>query len=192
MATSTTTLVNEEKFSIKSFGTHFVPKDPRQITYGKETLMVYPKLSSDMPMSEKAHAFNVNRAAIEASSLNPASKLQLMGSMHNADTIVNIVRAEWEETAFSSAMERASMSILSYNDAQGANISNCFVAATGHLKTIQDGAIADCRPDGITHLKVKVTCDYSSIDTKYKEKINYTTFIRLNVETAVVNNAAGT
>ena len=98
MASSSTAIASsrnkDESFSIKSFGTHFIPKDPRQITYGKENLMVYPKITGDMPLSEKAHAFNINRAAIEASSLRPNAKLQLMGSLHNADTIVNIVKAE--------------------------------------------------------------------------------------------------
>ena len=103
MASTSTTAIAatmNDKFSIKSFGTHFVPKDPRAMSYGKETLMIYPKITADMPLSEKAHAFNVNRAAIEASSLNPSARLQLMGSLHNADTIVNILRSEWENTAF--------------------------------------------------------------------------------------------
>ena len=76
MASPTSTAIassrkKDESFSIKSFGTHFIPKDPCQITYGKENLMIYTKITSDMPLSEKAHAFNINRAAIVASSLLP-------------------------------------------------------------------------------------------------------------------------
>ena len=93
MASPTSTaIVSNNQFSLRSFGTHFVPKDPRQMTYGKESLSVYPKILVDMPLSEKAHAFNVNRAVIEASSLNSLAKLQLMGYMNGADTIVNIIR----------------------------------------------------------------------------------------------------
>ena len=110
MASPTSTaIINSDKFAIKSFGTHFVPKDARQMTYGKESIMVYPKISSEMPLSEKAHAFNVNRAAIEASSLNPSAKLQLMGSLHNADTIVNIIRTEWEDMAFDACTSNTKM-----------------------------------------------------------------------------------
>ena len=87
--------ISKKSASIQSFGVHFVPKDPRQITFGRKSIMVYPKITPDMPMSEKAHAFNVNRAAIDSSSLSTRSKLLLMGSLHNADTIVNVNKMEW-------------------------------------------------------------------------------------------------
>ena len=61
--TKAITVNMSDKLSIKSFGAHFVPKDCRQIKYGSETLMVYPKIDSTMPLSEKAHAFYVNWAA---------------------------------------------------------------------------------------------------------------------------------
>ena len=54
MASPTSTaILNSDKFAIKSFGAHFVPKDARQMTYGKESIMVYPKISAEMPLSEK-------------------------------------------------------------------------------------------------------------------------------------------
>ena len=132
--------------------------------------MVYPKITGDMPLSEKAHAFNINRAAIEASSLRPIAKLQLMGSLHNADTIVNIVKAEWEFLAFEECCTRTSMTIESFNNKKGQAILDCLDPATGLLKDLKDGAVGSCRPDGIIHMKVKVMCDFSMLDKKTNPK----------------------
>ena len=81
----------KDHITIKSFGTHFVPKDLRSVTYGKEILIVYPKIITDMSLSGKAHVFNLKCAAIELSSLNALAKRQFVGSLHNTETIVNIV-----------------------------------------------------------------------------------------------------
>ena len=160
-----------DKFSIKSFGAHFVPKDCRQIKYGSETLMVYPKIDSTMPLSEKAHAFNVNRAAIEASNLNPTAKIQATGNLHNCDTIANIIRNRWEQIAFDSARDPKAMTISSYNTLDGAIINNPFQPTTKILLDVPVGncSVDKCRPDGIAHMKVNVITDFSSI---YKKK-NY-------------------
>ena len=195
MASTSTTAIAatmNDKFSIKSFGTHFVPKDPRAMSYGKETLMIYPKITADMPLSEKAHAFNVNRAAIEASSLNPSARLQLMGSLHNADTIVNILRSEWESTAFEACMDRSKMTLESYNDPTGSTINNWKDTATGHLLIAKDGPVAECRPDLITHMKVQVCVDFSTIDAKHGKKIKFTTFLNLQLKSQIVKNSGGT
>ena len=193
MASPTSTaIVSKDQFSLRSFGTHFVPKDPRQMTYGKESLSVYPKILVDMPLSEKAHAFNVNRAAIEASSLNSLAKLQLMGSLHGADTIVNIIRNKWEYMALDSAKNRACMTITGFNTNTGTSIPDCLDPTTGLIKPVQTGTIPTCRPDGVTYVKVKVACDYAKIDKKNKASIEFATFLRLSTSRQTVNNSSGT
>ena len=141
------------------------------MTYGKESLSVYPKILVGISLSEKAHAFNVNRAAIEASSLNSLAKLQLMGSLHGADTIVNIIRNKWEYMALDSAKNRACMTITGFNTTTGVSIPDCLDLTTGLIKLVQTGTIPTCRPDGVTYVKVKVACDYAKIDKK-KQGIN--------------------
>ena len=183
-----------DKFSIKSFGAHFVPKDCRQIKYGSETLMVYPKIDSTMPLSEKAHAFNVNRAAIEASNLNPTAKIQATGNLHNCDTIANIIRNRWEQIAFDSARDPQAMTISSYNTLDGAIINNPFQPTTKILLDVPAGncAVDKCRPDGIAHMKVNVITDFSSIYKKKKITIKFNTFLRLHQDAKTVKNTAGT
>ena len=142
------------------------------MTYRKESLSVYPKILVDMPLSEKAHAFNVNRAAIEASSVNSLAKLQLMGSLYGADTIVNIIRNKWEYMALDSTKNRACMTITGFNTNTGTSIPDCLDPATGLIKPVQTGAIPACRPDGVTYVKVRIACDYTKIDKNTRRQLN--------------------
>ena len=89
-----------------------------------------------------------------------------MGTLHNADTIVNIVKAEWEFLAFEECCTRTSMTIESFNNKKGQAILDCIDPATGFLKGLQDGAVGNCRPEGIIHMKVKIICDFSTLDKK--------------------------
>ena len=139
----------KKRSTLKSFGVHFAPKDPCQTTFGRESIIVYPKINSEMPMSEKSHDFNVGRAAINSSSLSVTSKVQLMGSLHNAKTIININRMEWEENAFDAAKNNTCMTLLSFHNSTGKSMDNCIDPVTGFLKTIQDGNVADCRPNDV-------------------------------------------
>ena len=66
---------SKDVINLRAFGTNFSPKEPRSLTYSKKILMFYPKLALDMPLFEKAHAFNLNKSAINSSFLSSASKL---------------------------------------------------------------------------------------------------------------------
>ena len=56
------------------------------------------------------------------------------------------------------------MTIESFNNKKGQAILDCIDPATGFLKGLQDGAVGNCRPEGIIHMKVKIICDFSSLD----------------------------
>ena len=139
---ATAAAAEKDTISISTFGTHFVPKDLRSLIYSKETLMVYPKLTRTMPLSEKAHAFNVNRLAVEASSLSSHQRIQLMGSLHNQETVVSIMLHKWEEFIFENSRKKENMTVISYNGADGKVIPS-WADAAGALKPLQDGSVAD-------------------------------------------------
>ena len=115
-----------------------------------------------------------------------------MGSLHNADTIVNVNKMEWQEKAFQSAKDNSCMTLLSFHDSTGASINDCIDPTTGHLKPVRNGAVADCRPNGIKFCKVNVKVDYSSLDKKNKPNISFTTFLQLEMKDVTVANTSGT
>ena len=73
------------------------------------------------------------------------------------------------------------MAVISYNSADGKVIPS-WADAAGTLKALQDGAVADCRPDGVTYLKVAINIKADGLDKINKPIINFTSFIKLLVE----------
>eukprot|EP00978_Attheya_sp_CCMP212_P000305 scaffold588_cov34-Attheya_sp.AAC.2 len=71
------------------------------------------------------------------------------------------------------------MTILSYRTKSGDTIDDCIDAVTTQLKTLQDGTIIACRPDGIMYAKVNSTLDFSSYDTINSPSLQVSFFIRL-------------
>ena len=112
--------------------------------------------------------------------------------LHNVDTIVNIVKAEWEFHALEECCTNANMTIESFNNKKGQAIQDCLDPTTGFLKILQGGVVGNCRPDGIMHVKVKVVCNFGLLDKNNKPQIIYITFLRLEVETNSVLNTGGT
>ena len=165
--TKAVTVNISDKFSIKSFGVRFVPKDCCQIKYGSKTLIVYPKIDSSMPLSEKAHA-------IEASNFNPMAKIQATGNLHNCDTIANIIGNRWEQIAFDSAKDPTAMTSSSFNSLDGSIIKNSINHTTKVLWDVPVGncAIDKCRPDRIAHMKVNVISDFADIYKKKRSRLN--------------------
>ena len=95
-----------------------------------------------MPLSDKAHVFNVDRAAINASSLSPSGKSNLVGTLHNAETIVNIVRSQWEYMVYDTTIDHTYMTIKDFNDLTGTTIKDPFTS-TSEIKSVQHGSITN-------------------------------------------------
>ena len=164
--------------NIQTYGTHFVPKDPSSITYGKETLMVYHKIIVKIPLLEKAHAFNINRSAIEASSLSPTPKLQLMGSLHGTETIIGNINSEWKNYTFDEGAKNKNMTLESFLNSSSSIVPNCFTAGR-ESKPIQDRPINDCRLPNIFYTKIHIQVDLSSLDQTRKPTVRFSTYLHL-------------
>ena len=59
-----------------SQSTFFTEKKLIQHNIGSDTIMVYPRLTSDMSLAEKAHAFHINKNVLENIAVRRHSRLQ--------------------------------------------------------------------------------------------------------------------
>eukprot|EP00978_Attheya_sp_CCMP212_P020735 scaffold59693_cov37-Attheya_sp.AAC.1 len=99
---------------LDSSGRPFIAKTLIPTVVGKETLQLYPTITTDMSVAEKSHTFQTNRTNVECSGLDDRNKLSIMGRIHKSEAIVNITQAEL--TIKSSAiMNPSNMTILSYH-----------------------------------------------------------------------------
>ena len=58
---------------------HFTEKKLLPYTIGKETVMIYPSLTPDMSLAERAHAFDVNKNAFSNLFLPQRISLRALG-----------------------------------------------------------------------------------------------------------------
>jgi hypothetical protein len=171
-------------------GRPFVAKSLVPTVVGKETLQLYPTITSDMSNAEKSHAFQTNWTNVECSGLDDRNKLSIMGRIHKSEAIVNITQAEL--TIKSSAiMDPTNMAILSYHTKSGNAIDNCIDPVTNQLKTLQNGAVAACWPDGMMYAKVNSTLDFSSYDPINYPSLHVPFYIRLPTASDINLTLAG-
>eukprot|EP00978_Attheya_sp_CCMP212_P043237 scaffold278626_cov24-Attheya_sp.AAC.1 len=105
-------------------GRPFIAKTLIPTVVGKETLQLYPIITTDMSVAKKSRAFQTNRTNVECSGLDDRNKLSIMGRIHKSEAIVNITQAEL--TIKSSAiMNPSNMTILSYRTKSGDTIDDC-------------------------------------------------------------------
>ena len=68
-------------------------------TVGKDTVMVYPRLTSDMPLAEKVHAFNINKNALESINLPTKTFVRQLGDTLGCGPVVTFTAGAFEEVA---------------------------------------------------------------------------------------------
>eukprot|EP00957_Ditylum_brightwellii_P046592 3534673-Ditylum_brightwellii.AAC.1 len=79
-----------DALTTQSCSSVFVPRDLETVTYGKETISLYPKVEHDWALGEKAYAFTINKASLENSTLNAKIKLHLMGEQLDLSLLVQV------------------------------------------------------------------------------------------------------
>eukprot|EP00978_Attheya_sp_CCMP212_P017199 scaffold45624_cov52-Attheya_sp.AAC.1 len=163
---------------LDSSGRPFIAKTLIPTVVGKETLQLYPTITTDMSVAEKSHAFQTNRTNVECSGLHDRNKLSIMGRIHKSEAIVNITQAKLTIKS-SAVMNPSNMTILSYHTKSGDTIDDCIDTVTTQLKTLQDGTIIACRPDKIMYAKVNSTLNFSSYDTINSPSLQVSFFICL-------------
>ena len=73
----------------------FSPKEPVEITVGRHTASVYPRLMPGSPDFECAHAFHCTKAALSLLPITPAQYLDTMGNRLNVSLTVDGFKYDW-------------------------------------------------------------------------------------------------
>ena len=128
--------------------------------------MVYPRLTSDMPLAEKAHAFNINKNALESINLPIKTFLRQLGDTLGCGPVVTFTAGAFEEVAEKQLRENISESATTYHKASGHIIKDTVDASNDNkLKPLRNGLKeSEARHDGIKYAKLLSILNFSSID----------------------------
>ena len=144
----------------------FVPLQLIQIQIGKATVYVYPVVTPNMPIFERAHAFQVVKTATENLPVDMRLIFDAIGTQLNCSAIVDGLLYDWRQTFDDGWYDFANLSIISFHDSAGAQINNTTVAGTpAILLDVLNGNLSNCRQQDVRFVRVSCSIDFAPLFT---------------------------
>ncbi len=97
----------------------FAPLDLVDVSVGRITVKLYPKISPALPVPERAYAFQVNKAALKDLPTNLRLVIDAFGAQLNASSTVEGILSDWRRFFTERWMAFNSLAILSFHNSQG-------------------------------------------------------------------------
>ena len=101
----------------------FTPKPPVSVPVGRVPTDLYPRIDLDMPIWERAHAFQVNKTAIMNVDVDVQTQLDALGAQLNLSSIVDGSQASFMNCYQSNWMNFANLRVQSCHDSAGVIIA---------------------------------------------------------------------
>ena len=144
----------------------FVPCDLDTVQVGYQLGSLYPRVETGMPVFERAHAFQVNKSALEPLPIDTCMILDALGAQLNCSTIVDGLMFDWRSLFDSAWYNFNNLTIVGYHDSAGKEIKNCTTPGSSTiLKLVQNGNKPDCRVPDICFVRVTCSVDFSWLVT---------------------------
>ena len=128
---------------------------------GKETIMIYPNLTADMPLAEKAHAFNINKNALENIHLPTKIFLRQLGDTLGCGPVVSFHAAKFREVAIEQLKTGIQELATTYHKVNGHIIQDTtLVNQNNKFKPLQKNHrnLSGLRSDGICFARLHTIC----------------------------------
>ena len=181
--------------AIRSSSTRFAPRKSENVSIGKTTVSLYPKVDASMSDPEKAMAYQQNKTALSSADLDQKERILALADRLDLMLTAESSLADWERKLRSNWANFANLSILSWHGANGAILNNTATAANASiLLPVQSGATNACRLSGVKFVRVQLALDYADlnrIDPAPNCVLRGEYYIQLPQDTVDLTNAAG-
>ena len=94
----------------------FAPLDPVNVSVGRMSVKLYPKITPSMPVYERAHAFQVNKAALMDLPTDLCLIIDNFGSQLNASSTVEGILSNWRHFFIKRWIDFGHLAILSFHN----------------------------------------------------------------------------
>jgi hypothetical protein len=156
---------------------------------------VYPKIDSNMPIFERAHAFQVVKNALKPLPIDTCIILNAIGMQLNCSVIVDGLIHDWHRTLYEAWFDLQNLAIILFHDSAGAQINNTTVAGNpAVLLPVQDGVVALCCQQDVRFVRVMCTINFHALMTIANPGLTMLCigfYIKLLQTTVAVTNAGG-
>ncbi len=144
----------------------FVPRELVTIQVSCLSASVYPKIDSNMPIFEHAHAFQVVKNALKPLPINTRIILNMIGTQLNCSTIINGLIYDQHSTFDKAWFDFWNLAIILLLDSASAQINNMTIAGNlAVLLPVQNGAVALCCQQDVRFIRVMCTIDFHALIT---------------------------
>ena len=149
------------------FAMGFAPLDLVDVSVGQLHVKVYPKIGPSMVrVYERAHAFQIAKAAMENLPTDLRLIMDAFGAQLNASSTVEGILSDWRRFFQERWINFANLTILSFHNSKGDRIDMTTTIADNQiLLPVADGSTADCRKQDIRYVRVQCILDFSSLTT---------------------------
>ena len=182
--------------AIRSSSKLFAPQKPKIVSFGKTSVLLYPKVDASMSDPEQAMAFQQNKMALALANLNQKACILALADHLDLMLTVESSLADWECKLRCNWANFANLSILSWHGANGGVITTTYTAVDAYiLLPVQDGATNACRTSGVKFVRVQLALDYADlnqIDPAPNTTLCGEYYIQLPQDTVDFVNPAGT
>lgn len=169
--------------------THFTEKKLVPHMIGKETVMIYPSLTPDMSLAERAHAFNVNKNALSNLFLPQRITLRALGDTLGCSAVVSLTAAKFKKIADAQLYSNVIPSATSYHGSNGHVIKDAVdISNKNTLKSVDDN-MSDSnliRPDGIQYARLQSLLNFQDVDSNRTTNYKFTWFHLLPTKSKTV------
>ena len=175
----------------------FAPLDLVDVPVGRITVKLYPKISPAMPVHERAHAFQVNKAALKDLPADLRLVIDAFGTQLNASSTVEGILSDWQRFFNERWIAFDCLTILSFHDSQGNRIDDTMTAADPQvLLPVLDGVLLSCRKQDVRFVRVQCTMDFGALVTAHPYPVSPLLRVSYYIELpqssrAMINGAGG-
>jgi hypothetical protein len=143
----------------------FAPLDLVDVSVGRSSIKLYPRLTASMPVYERAHAFQVNKTALtNAQGIEISQIHDAFGAQMNSSSTVKGLISIWRQYFQEQWMDFTHLAILSFHQSNGNRIDDTTVAGSPEvLLPIIDGSAAACRKPDIKFVRVRCTINFAGL-----------------------------
>jgi hypothetical protein len=151
--------LHELPLSVEATG--FTLQDLVDVHVGILTIKMYPKITPTMPVFERAHAFQVNKSALNHLQTNLRFVFDAFGDQLNATYTINGILSDWKRHFHASWYDFVNLHMLSFHDSKRNIIPSTTLPNDSQvLKAVQDGNVTDCRSKDIRFVRVRIELDF--------------------------------
>ena len=153
------------------------------VPIGRMTVKLYPKITPAMPVHERVHAFQVNKATLKDLPTDLRLVIDAFGAQLNASLTVEGILSNWRRYFNKLWMDFAHLVIHSFHNAQGNHIDDTTSAGDPQVVLpVQDGNKAQCRKQDVRFVRVQCTLDFGSLITAHPYPITPILWVSYYIE----------